>query len=284
MPRKDRWIAGLDLAPRSQGIVRFCRWLASRDPAERSVAVHVVDPGVLGYLGLRSENTIVLDRAADAIRAFIAAHGDPSSFERVSAVEGDFPSQTLEAARIFHHARGIIVGRNERSLGRVTRRLLAAPTGIVAVVPPSFEIPQTLSVVCCCSLDDAEGQVVQVAHQLATRFGAKLSLVHVLSGLEPAGALYMSSRVIEELTALQRDNAQRDLARLAARHELDGVERLVVKGSFVASVMAFAAQKGPCLVVCGTHRRRGLDKVRSASRTLELAQAASFPVLVVPGA
>lgn len=287
MSKHNRWIAGLDLTPRGRGVVRFCRWLAiCGRPPERSVAVHAVDPGLLGHLGLQAESHTVLERATAALHAFIGEHGERECFERVTTVEGDYPSRTLEAARVFHHARGIVVGRGERTLGRVTRRLLSAPSGVVAVVPPDFEVPADVepSVVCCCALDGGEGQTVQFARQLAQSLGGTLRLLHVLSSVDPAGSLYMSARALDELAAVQQEDAERELARVADRHDLGDVDRTVIVGSFAASVLEFAEQQHFGLIVCGARHRSGLDRVLSGSRSMELAQASSCPVLVVPSA
>jgi nucleotide-binding universal stress UspA family protein len=121
------------------------------------------------------------------------------------------------------------------------------------------------------------------AAALADRFGAELTLLHVVQDLavffpDPEGAASVTLPV-GQLTAAVREGLTRflresNLGDRPAREE-------VREGRPHAEIIAYAAEAGSDLVVMGTHGRGGLAHMLLGSVSERVVRGAPCPVLTV---
>lgn len=138
----------------------------------------------------------------------------------------------------------------------------------------------------CCPIDfsDASRAAMEVAADLARRFGAELVLLHaypVPGYTFPDGSVVASPRMMQELA----DQAQRHLEewrveaeRLAGGRQVTG-EKAV--GEPAAEIVSFASARGVDLLVLGTHGRTGLEHALMGSIAERVVRRAGCPVLTV---
>ncbi len=108
---------------------------------------------------------------------------------------------------------------------------------------------------------DGTDHVIEQALALATAFGARLSLVHVV---EPV-ALGLSSETFipQELDIDRRliDAAGTQLGELAVRHELEHAGRFVEQGYIRREILRLAEEQQVDLIVVGSHGRSGVQRL-----------------------
>lgn len=140
-----------------------------------------------------------------------------------------------------------------------TRAPISAKTalGVAALAP---------TVVFATDLDDAEEPVLATAVSLAIASGAKLVTVHASVGAAPTGALPQPERLARQWgRELSCDTLIHSCCEDVTDTLLDALRRLK-----------------PNLVVCGSHRRRGLSLLVADSVAESLARNSDVPTLVVP--
>lgn len=126
---------------------------------------------------------------------------------------------------------------------------------------------------------------VRHAAALAERLGATLHLLHVVVIQPPHEVRSTSPRTVGLLADMDQFKAaaRQRLAKLAmtcggmARH----VDVTAGSGSAADEIVEFARQHEIDLVVCGTHGRRGLERVIMGSVSDDVVRDAPCPVLVV---
>ena len=138
----------------------------------------------------------------------------------------------------------------------------------------------------CCPIDfsDASRAAMEVAADLARRFGAELVLLHAypIPGYTfPDGSVVASPRMMQELA----DQAQRHLDEWRGEAErLSGNPRVVAEkaiGEPAAEIVSFARGRGVDLLVLGTHGRTGLEHALMGSIAERVVRRAHCPVLTV---
>src|SRR5512146_2689855 len=116
----------------------------------------------------------------------------------------------------------------------------------------------------CCPIDfsDASRAAMEVAADLARRFGAELVLLHAypIPGYTfPDGSVVASPKMMQDLA----DQAQRHLdAWRADAVRLVGASRVTAEkavGEPAGEIVSFARERGVDLLVLGTHGRTGLE-------------------------
>lgn len=131
---------------------------------------------------------------------------------------------------------------------------------------------------------------LQLAAELATRFGSTLDVVHawdrpsyvsdvVMSRTEPLSP--------KSLIVLIQENAQRDLDDFLKSAELPAGTRCagrLVTGDPASALLHELKGGGYDLVVIGTHGRTGLSHVLLGSVAEKLVRLSPVPVLTVPAA
>ncbi len=137
----------------------------------------------------------------------------------------------------------------------------------------------------CCPIDfsDASRAAMEVACDLARRFGAKLTLLHaypVPGYTFPDGSVVASPRMLQELA----EQATRHLAewqRQAQEAGAPGVEIHTAVGEPAAEIVAWAKEQGVDLLVLGTHGRTGIEHALMGSVAERVVRRARCPVLTV---
>ncbi|HEX9049064.1 MAG TPA: universal stress protein [Anaeromyxobacter sp.] len=138
----------------------------------------------------------------------------------------------------------------------------------------------------CCPIDfsDASRAAMEVAADLARRFGASLVLLHAypIPGYTfPDGSVVASPKMMQDLA----DQAERHLEEWRAQAEkLVGAARVSAQkaiGEPAAEIVSFAKSSGIDLVVVGTHGRTGLEHALMGSVAERVVRRAHCPVLTV---
>jgi len=137
----------------------------------------------------------------------------------------------------------------------------------------------------CCPIDfsDASRAAMEVAADLARRFGAELVLFHaypVPGYTFPDGSVVASPKMLQELA----DGAERHLEAWRRDAEVAGasrVEAAKVAGEPAAEIVSFAREQGVDLLVLGTHGRTGLEHALMGSIAERVVRRARCPVLTV---
>ncbi len=138
----------------------------------------------------------------------------------------------------------------------------------------------------CCPIDfsQASRAAMEVAADLARRFGAELVLLHAypIPGYTfPDGSVVASPKMMQDLA----EQAQRHLDEWRVEAErLAGTPRVVVDkaiGEPAAEIVSFAKGRGVDLLVLGTHGRTGLEHALMGSIAERVVRRAHCPVLTV---
>lgn len=138
----------------------------------------------------------------------------------------------------------------------------------------------------CCPIDfsDASRAAMEVAADLAKRFGGDLVLLHAypIPGYTfPDGSVMASPKMMQDLA----DQAQRHLEEWRAEAErLVGAPRVTAEkavGEPAAEILRVAKELRADLVVVGTHGRTGLEHALMGSIAERVVRRAHCPVLSV---
>ena len=137
----------------------------------------------------------------------------------------------------------------------------------------------------CCPIDfsDASRAAMEVAADLARRFGAELVLFHaypVPGYTFPDGSVVASPKMLQELA----DGAERHLEAWRRDAEVAGasrVEAAKVAGEPAAEIVSFAREQGVDQLGLGTHGRTGLEHALMGSIAERVVRRARCPVLTV---
>lgn len=127
-------------------------------------------------------------------------------------------------------------------------------------------------------------EAVRYAAELARRFEAPLTLVHVYDVtpyvLPEAVPLYDTSQLGQ-----LREEFQKQLSALRQRVEQSGVKQVearLLQGSPTVEIPRFAEEQGFGLIVVGTHGRTGLAHLLLGSVAEKVVRKSPCPVLTVP--
>jgi nucleotide-binding universal stress UspA family protein len=137
----------------------------------------------------------------------------------------------------------------------------------------------------CCPIDfsDASRAAMEVAADLARRFGADLVLLHaypVPGYTFPDGSVVASPKMLQDLA----DGAERHLEEWRREAERLGGARVSAAksaGEPAKEIVAFAREEGVDLLVLGTHGRSGIEHALMGSITERVLRKAHCPVLTV---
>lgn len=285
-----KWIVGLGLGPHDHGPILFGKWLAEHG-GDQLVGVHVLEEAHL-QAALRYHHLPELEaNAMNAVRAVVEANGATASFAVVEVIEGRNSEETLTAAAAYRRCDGIIVGRHAGRdghpvvrLGRIARRLLrATPTSLV-IVPPDFD-PTAVGkgpVVLACGLDEDGTGATEFARHFANQFGRPLELVHVAASPEHHSAQYAPEATLAKIRADSQGHAEDQLAQWAEVHRLEDATRVVRLGGTVDQLAAHARERDALMIITGSRRLSGFERLFLASAGTELASHAVCPIVVIP--
>jgi nucleotide-binding universal stress UspA family protein len=138
----------------------------------------------------------------------------------------------------------------------------------------------------CCAVDFSEssGLAVNEAADLAKRFQAELTVLHVYEA--PAAAAAALEVPLLEHVQRAAGEAERKLAECRSSVE-QKVSRAVLsampQGGAAAEILRFAREGSFDLLVVGTHGRKGIQHLMLGSVAERVVREADCPVLVVRG-
>jgi nucleotide-binding universal stress UspA family protein len=138
--------------------------------------------------------------------------------------------------------------------------------------------------VICCAVDfDAPSRAAMLeAADLARRFGADLSLVHVLAPPTPAASdVLVASRELSRLDAERDEELLREWRAEAEARAGRRVELRLLGGDAAREIVRHAREARCDLVVIGSHGRTGLPRLVSGSIAERVVREAPCAVLVV---
>jgi nucleotide-binding universal stress UspA family protein len=131
---------------------------------------------------------------------------------------------------------------------------------------------------------DCSQAAVEQARALAEVFGASMHLLHVVTEpLHEVWACYAPGADFLPLVEQLQADAMKRLALLASPYEVT-VGRVVLAASWGDpgdEVLKYARAHDVDLIVCGTHGRRGWDRVVMGSVAERVVRTAPCPVLTV---
>jgi nucleotide-binding universal stress UspA family protein len=137
----------------------------------------------------------------------------------------------------------------------------------------------------CCPIDfsDTARAAMEVAVELAQRFGAELTLVHAypIPGYTfPDGSVVASPKMMDELA----EQAERHLGEWQRDAQALGLSRVAVakaSGEPASEIVGWARDNRMDLIVVGTHGRTGLTHALMGSVAERVVRRAPCPVLTV---
>ncbi len=123
-------------------------------------------------------------------------------------------------------------------------------------------------------------RALEQALDLATKLGASATVMHAYQIPIydfPDGTIVPSA----DHAARIADAAQKHLDAMIARHRDDGVaiEGLLRQGSPAEEILAVAADRGPDLIILGTHARGAVGRAFYGDVALHVIRTATAPVL-----
>lgn len=132
--------------------------------------------------------------------------------------------------------------------------------------------------------NDTVGELLSYAEGMATKFGAKLWVLHVAApnpdfvGYEP-GPQYVRDVKAEELREEHR--SLQSICDTFLDPELE-CEALLIQGSTVESVIDEAKKLRSDMLIVGTHKHSFFHDLFSENVSLELLKKAEIPLLAIP--
>jgi nucleotide-binding universal stress UspA family protein len=286
-----RWLAGSETLSVLVGADLGRSARAARDIAASlreagpvaAVTVSVVGPEVVGVVDIVG----VVD--VDDLRARLA-RGGPQG-EAVEVVSADTGPEVRLASLASERGAGVVVvGQRARALldriwsGSVSRGVLDAVATNVLCVPAALAP---------IAVAGRAPDVVVVAVDVDDIEIAQRALAQAVAVARPGGVVHLITVVgdVGDDRGGAPERAWSALSRLVQRHgdEVDNgspivssIERHVLEGEVVPTVLAFAERKDAAMIVVGGRRRSVVARAFMGSVTRELVDAAQVPVLVVP--
>jgi universal stress protein A len=101
-------------------------------------------------------------------------------------------------------------------------------------------------------------QVLARGKDLAERYGARLSLIHVVEPVLVDNSYDLMTSLPAELDTTMLDRATEFLEELAGEFSLSEVTKEVALGSVKAEIFRFSEERQVDLIVLGTHGRHGV--------------------------
>lgn len=290
---QQQWIVGVDLRKRSDGALRFATWLqahiSERPPELRGV--HVLESGQLKALrkfGSHAEIIARIEAEAGLVAKRAGAEGALASLDIVESARAD---EGLARACQQHGADVLIVGRKcgvEEGgfvrLGSVARRLLRQLPAPTIVVPPDLETAAFGAgpVVLAAVPGDSSVGALNFARALAGRLGRELVVTHVVRVALDYAQLYWSDAELAKVREEHSRAAFRRLKEWLVEHGAEDARVELRAGLEHDALVEACSSHKAALLVTGSRRLKGLERMVLLSVSSDLAAHAQVPVAVVP--
>lgn len=135
-----------------------------------------------------------------------------------------------------------------------------------------------------CPVDFSESLelAVKYAASLASLFGAKLHLLHVVEHLHGHEHFLILALTSQEIAEKMKTQAQEQLSRFTSQlDEGSGIEAEVREGKAFVEIIKMAREESIDLIVMGSHGRTGLPHILIGSVAERVIRKAPCPVLIV---
>lgn len=133
--------------------------------------------------------------------------------------------------------------------------------------------------------DFSEGSshALPFAVDIALKYGAGLSIVHVVYDITKTAGWHVPHTSIDEIYRDIEKSARAELEKSFTdeMRGISGIEYKVLKGTPYEEIIKFASEQRVDLIVLGTHGRRGIDRVLFGSTAEQIVRNAPCPVLSV---
>jgi nucleotide-binding universal stress UspA family protein len=226
------------------------------------------------------------DLAAERCRALLSA-------PYLNGVSIDYQVRTgtpfvdlIDAARIAH-ADVILLGHQARPgaqrllLGSTAERVLRKSTIPVLIAKQAFA-QSPASILVPTDLSEGSEPALEIAARLASCWGARLTLLHVIEPVAQADVWPLDASKVELFLA-EPEDLEPEWQTALENIPLNGVnfERHTVKGSAAVEITRIGRELGAGLIVMGTHGRSGLVHALLGSVAEQVTRDAQCSVLTI---
>lgn len=143
---------------------------------------------------------------------------------------------------------------------------------------PSFE-----RILFATDFSESSEHAFGYALDLASQFGARLTIMHVINEPVDLRGFYVPHVSFENLEREIQEGAEKMLAKFCATHLADfpRYETLIVTGIPYEEILKRAEQEKASLIVLGTQGRSGIDHLLFGSTAERVVRKAVCPVVTV---
>jgi len=107
-------------------------------------------------------------------------------------------------------------------------------------------------------LSNEARQVAERGQDLATHYGAKISLIHVVEPVIVDNSYDLMTSLPAELDDSLQERAKSFLEKITQQFKLGKIEQIVTLGSIRSEIFRVAQEQAVDLIVIGTHGRHGV--------------------------
>jgi nucleotide-binding universal stress UspA family protein len=290
-----QWLVGLDLAPSSRGAIVFAQWLAERaresDRPDSLRAVHIVERALMGPLfGTNSPDNII-EEARKQARTSLDAVEASEAFSKVHVGLDTRADEGLRREAAIFEPDAVIVGRKARKdatevfrLGPTAHRLLRTLPAPVIVVPN--DLTRTAlgpgPILAATDLESHSVAACRFAQKLGAHLGREVAYCHVVSDPRATLDRYFSRKAVGELAEQAMTIGERMTSAWLDVEDLAGPKVHLVQGNAVDGLCETAIAMQAPLIVLGSRRLSGLERVFVGSTSTDLARVSPCPIAVIP--
>lgn len=128
-------------------------------------------------------------------------------------------------------------------------------------------------------LEEHSNKLIEYSAYMASKLGAKLTLIHVVEPFHTIVDVELGSSTIEKFTENRLQTARGFLQNLAAPYPESTTE--ILQGVIVDTIIAFAKSKKAEMIIIGTHGTKGIEKLLLGSVAERVVKNAHCPTLVM---
>jgi nucleotide-binding universal stress UspA family protein len=253
--------------------------------------VHIVERHLMAPLfGVRSPDNVI-EEARKQARVSLDAVEAANSFETIHVGLDTRADEGLRREAAIFAPDGVIVGRKAREdatevfrLGPTAHRLLRSLPASVFVVPN--DLTRTAigpgPVLVATDLEAHSVPACRFATELAAHIGREVAICHVVSDPRSTLDRYFSRNAVGELAEQMMTSGERMTAAWLDVEGFAGSTTHIVQGNTIDALCETAIAVQSPLIVLGSRRLSGLERVFVGSTSTDLARVSPCPIAVVP--
>ncbi|MDX1420254.1 MAG: universal stress protein [Rubricoccaceae bacterium] len=288
MLRLRRLLFTTDYTAGAERAFSHAAYLAALHGAELHV-LHAVAAPRPGPLDRLDEVRITAEEVAEQLRlpTEAPAPGEPVALVEVEREGADSADVVLDYVREADVDLVVMGTHGRRGLDRLLSGSVAeavvrrAPCPVLVVPPGSDPAGPIRRILAPVDFSEAAHEAARHAHALATRYGARLDLLHVVDEtlLRPAYVPLLGSFQVGEAEAVAR--AQMQLRELAQDLGDGDISVCALVGHPALTILDVADAEETDLLVIGSHGRSGIERLVLGSVAERVLRAARCPVFVL---